>query len=210
VEVAAERQWSGDVVVGVRAFRQRVTDQSVTMFGLSIANGAPSVGHYHVGSAGDFEASGWGVSVSRTVSESVRASIDYTQVDAEWSGPAPDREMLIGIAGSLLRTAERLHDLTASVETNVAPTATRVFVLYKLNTGFASRRAEALVPGSAGRFDVRVNQSLPFFGWTGAQWEMLVAVSNLFREESFDASVYDELMVLRPPKRLVGGVAVRF
>ena len=37
VEVAAEREWSGVLVIGVRAFRQDVEDQVVTMFGL----GAP-------------------------------------------------------------------------------------------------------------------------------------------------------------------------
>jgi hypothetical protein len=39
---------------------------------------------------------------------------------------------------------------------------------------------------------------------------MLVAVSNLFREDLAELSIYDELMVVRPPKRLVGGVTVRF
>jgi hypothetical protein len=39
---------------------------------------------------------------------------------------------------------------------------------------------------------------------------MLVAVRNLFREELLEASVYDELLVMRPPKRMVGGVTVRF
>ena len=42
------------------------------------------------------------------------------------------------------------------------------------------------------------------------EWEMLVAVRNLFREGALDASVYDELLVVRPPKRIVGGLTVRF
>ena len=63
-------------------------------------------------------------------------------------------------------------------------------------------------PGA--RFDVQVNQALPFLNFTGAQWEMLVAVRNLFRDDLLDASVYDELLVVRPPKRVVGGVTVRF
>jgi hypothetical protein len=60
------------------------------------------------------------------------------------------------------------------------------------------------------RFDVQVNQALPFMNFTSAQWEMLVAVSNLFKEALYENSVYDELMVVRPPKRVLGGVAVRF
>jgi hypothetical protein len=39
---------------------------------------------------------------------------------------------------------------------------------------------------------------------------MLVAVRNLFRESFADASVYDELLVARPPKRLLGGITVKF
>jgi hypothetical protein len=39
---------------------------------------------------------------------------------------------------------------------------------------------------------------------------MLVAVSNLFKEALYENSVYDELLVVRPPKRVLGGVTVRF
>jgi len=39
---------------------------------------------------------------------------------------------------------------------------------------------------------------------------ILVAVSNLFKEALYENSVYDELMVVRPPKRVLGGVTVRF
>ena len=34
VEVAAEREWAGELVTGVRAFRQTVDDQIVTLFGV--------------------------------------------------------------------------------------------------------------------------------------------------------------------------------
>jgi hypothetical protein len=43
-----------------------------------------------------------------------------------------------------------------------------------------------------------------------SQWEMLVAVRNLFYETAPGASVFDEILVVRPPKRLVGGLTVRF
>jgi hypothetical protein len=43
-----------------------------------------------------------------------------------------------------------------------------------------------------------------------SQWEMLVAVRNMFYEAMPGASIYDEIMVVRPPKRLVGGLTVRF
>ena len=107
---------------------------------------------------------------------------------------------------SVLRRDDRIHDVTASLESVVAPTATRLFVLYKMNAAFDASHAVASVPGTNTRFDVQVNQSLPFLNFSSAQWEMLVAVSNLFKEDWADTSVYDELMVVRPPKRVLGGV----
>ena len=68
----------------------------------------------------------------------------------------------------------------------------------------------AAEPRPGARFEVQVNQALPFMNFTSAHWEMLVAVRNLFRDDLLDSSVYDELLVVRPPKRVVGGVTVRF
>ena len=44
----------------------------------------------------------------------------------------------------------------------------------------------------------------------GTKWEVLVGLRNLFRDVNEPASIYDELLVVRPPKRLVGGFLVRF
>jgi len=46
--------------------------------------------------------------------------------------------------------------------------------------------------------------------FSSAQWEMLLGVRNLFRDIAEEASTYDELMVVRPPKRIVGGLTLRF
>ena len=46
--------------------------------------------------------------------------------------------------------------------------------------------------------------------FSAARWEMLVAVRNSFHEVALDASVFDELLVVRPPKRIVGGLTLRF
>jgi hypothetical protein len=208
IEIAAERETLAGVAIGGRVFRQAVSDQLVTLFGISPSRaGSRTIGHYYVASGGDVDVSGWGISVSRAMSEGVRASVDYTRVDSSWVRTSPDRMALSAVAASVLREDERIHDLTTSVESVVPVTATRVFVLYKLNTGFADA-----APGRrpATRFDVQLNQSLPFLNFSHAQWEMLVAVRNMFREELLDASVYDELLVVRPPKRVVGGVTVRF
>jgi hypothetical protein len=43
-----------------------------------------------------------------------------------------------------------------------------------------------------------------------ARWEVLVGVRNLFRDPDGVQSIYDELLVVRPPKRVIGGVLVKF
>ena len=64
--------------------------------------------------------------------------------------------------------------------------------------------------GVDGSILVQVRQSLPFMDFSSAKWEMLVAVRNFFRETSIDQSIYDELLVVRPPKRIVGGLTLKF
>jgi hypothetical protein len=210
VEVAAEREWPAGLVTGVRAFRQTVDDQIVTLFGVVMPGTVPStLGHYYVASAGDVDALGWGVSVSRTMPARVRASVEYTNAESSWINPSPDAGALALVAMSMLRDGvERIHDLTTSIESTLPVTDTRLFAIYKINSALADTDGGA--PGVGARFDVQVNQSLPFLNFSGAQWEMLVAVRSLFRDDLLDASVYDELLVMRSPKRVVGGVTVRF
>jgi hypothetical protein len=209
IQVAVDREWGRQVVIGVRAFTERVENQVVTLFGVAVGDTPTGPGHYQIASAGDFGARGWGVTVARNVSDHVRATVDYTQAQTEWRRVSPDAESLSTMAPSALRSDERVHDLTASVESVVPSTWTRLLVVYKLNTAFSPVLAEAN-PGPSVRFDVQVNQALPFLNFMSAEWEMLVAVSNLFKEQLYENSVYDELLVVRPPKRVLGGVTVRF
>ena len=212
VEVAAEQPIGSDVVLGVRAFRQQVNDQIVTLFGVSLPDTAgANLGHYYVGNAGDVDARGWGVSVSRDVTEGIHASVDYTQSNAQWLRPSAGTASVALVSPSVIRRQfEQLRDLTTSVESEVPGTDTRVFVIYKINSGFTRPDAMALRPQVGSRFDLEVSQALPFLNFSSAQWEMIVAVRNLFHEDLLDASVYDELQVVRPPKHVVGGVTVRF
>lgn len=212
LEIASEHDMGRGMVIGLRAFRQNVDDQIVTLFGMSLPNrAARGIGHYYVASGGDLRARGWGIGISRLVGGRIRGSIDYTRTDAEWIGAPPSARLVSILARVANRTdSETLHDVTTSLQTDIPVTATRLYVLYKLNTGFAAAEA----PGRSGRlgsrFDVQINQALPFLNFTAAQWEMLLNVRNLFREELLDASTYDELLVIRPPKRIVGGLTVRF
>jgi hypothetical protein len=208
VEISGERPVGGDVVIELRAFRQEVQDQLVTVFGAPFLNREPTFGHYRVATAGDFENYGWGFTVARHVIGSTQASIDYTMTDTNRRDTSDDRLLLRFVAPGTLRRQERVHDLTASVNSRVAPTATRFVLIYKLNNSYAE--ADSRLPQTGARFDLQVNQEMPFLNFTGARWEMLVGVRNLFRSDLFDGSVYDELLVVRPPKRITGGVTVWF
>jgi hypothetical protein len=212
LEIAAEQPVADDIVIGMRAFRQQVNDQLVTLFGVTLPSTAgANIGHYYVGNAGDVDARGWGVSVSRTVADTIHASVDYTQTDAQWLRPSRGSARVALVTPSAIRRQfEQLRDLTTSIESEVPRLDTRVFVIYKLNSGFTRPDATTLRPKVDSRFDVEVSQALPFLNFASAQWEMIVAVRNLFHEDVLDASVYDELQVVRPPKHVVGGVTVRF
>jgi len=210
-ELAVERDLTGGVTLGVRAFHQRVDNQLVTIFGLRTPESpASDLGHYFVGSAGDVAVAGWGVSVTHVVSEHLRGSIDYTQAAADWRRPAPlgDRIVLAEWVPSAVRPrSERVHDLTTSLEAEVEQTATRVMVLYKWSNAFLAAEDR---PAFDARFDLQISQSLPFMNFLRAEWEALVAVRNVLRESLTETSIYDDLLVARPPKRIVGGLTVRF
>jgi hypothetical protein len=205
-EVGIDREWAGAVVLGVRAFRQDIDDQIVTLFG--DAAGVPTeVGHYVVGSAGNIQAVGWGATISRDMGDRLRGTIDYMQSDTRRVANSPSERRLNRIAPAVLRGEETIRNVTASVQSIVPVTSTRLLVMYRVSNAFADA---ITTRAAASRFDVQMNQALPFLNFTNAQWELLVAVRNMFREDLFDGSVYDELLVVRPPKRVLGGVTVRF
>jgi hypothetical protein len=51
---------------------------------------------------------------------------------------------------------------------------------------------------------------IPFLRFSNADWEALVDIRNMFREAAADSSMYDEVFAIRAPKRIVGGIQVRF
>ena len=52
--------------------------------------------------------------------------------------------------------------------------------------------------------------NLPFLAdMTQADWEVLVAYRNLFYEES-EGALLDEVAVMNAPRRIMGGIAIRF
>lgn len=205
LELNFEHQFRDTFVVGVRRFFQNVDDQLVTVFKLAPAGNPQSVGHYYVGTAGSFDASGWALRLGTPPTLPVRGYVDYSVSRAQWNA----RDRGIGaVVPAALRDDEEIHDLTTSVETEIPETATRFYVLYRVSSAFI-RSSDPERAGLDGRFDLQVNQALPF-GVAGTKWEVLVGLRNLFRDSADQASIYDELLVVRPPKRVIGGFLVRF
>lgn len=208
-ELGAAREFAA-MTVSVRAFRQAVQNQLVTVFGAADASRLIAAGgHYGIASAGDASMRGWAVGVVHSVTPHVRGRVDYTFLSAEWTpSTGADRRALRTFAPQALRApSERIHDVSASLDAELPQTATRFVLHYKVNTGFVG--APAGIQPANGRFDMQLSQGLPFMGGIG-DWEMLLGVRSLFRPTLDDRSMYDELLVVRAPKRLIGGLQVRF
>jgi hypothetical protein len=211
LQIAVERDLAAGVTVSLRGFGQRVDDQLIEMFGVDLPGRSETpLGHYFVGTAGDLDARGWGIGLTQEVPGHLRGTVEYTATTAYWA-PASDGPVLRGVRSASLDSREKVYDLQTSVEATIPQTATRVYARYRVNTAFWSDDPNAVGRSSANaRFNVRVNQSLPFLSFSKADWEMLVDVRNMFREADAEASMYDEMLAIRAPKRIVGGLLVKF
>jgi hypothetical protein len=210
LDVMFEHDFAGDYSLSVRRFFQGIDNQAMTIFGMRSPSGTRSVGHYYTASAGAVDAYGWGVRLRSSASKRVSGTIDYTLAHGRWTSQGDLAQARRSIAALARFDEDAIHDLTTSIQTAFPETATRVFLLYKLNSGYARRSLDASDSGGLdGRFDVQVNQALPF-GLGSTKWEVLLGIRNLFRDPNDPASIYDELLVVRPPKRVVGGFLVRF
>ena len=209
LDIGLDRQLGDAFVVGVSRFHQSVDDQLVTIFGLSMPGGPQSVGHYYVAGAGAVEADGWQLRLSTAANARLQGSVQYSRTEARWIGRGAQDLLATAAAASIRPDLEDLHDLTTSLTADIRETATRVFVICKVNNGFLRPGLGATTTMTDARFGIQVNQALPV-AFAGTKWEVLIGLRNLFRDPADPASVYDELLVVRPPMRLVGGFLVRF
>ena len=208
-EILLEQEFDDRSILGLRRFHQTVDNQLVTLFALDLPQAAQSSGHYYVATAGAVDAEGWGLRWSSPAAARVRASLDYALTTARWINAHDLAELALWAPSAVRIEGERFHDVTTVLDADIPETATRVHVIYKVNNAYSRRAAEDPRPGFDARFDVQVNQGLPF-ALAGTKWEVLVGLRNVFRDPNDPASVYDELLVVRPPKRVVGGFLVRF
>jgi outer membrane receptor protein involved in Fe transport len=193
--------------ISVRRFRQQSADQMATLFGLDRkSDGA----HYYVSTVGDVDLDGWGVAITGRLAPHVRGTVDYSISDARWDRGV-DRAFLASLAPSLTRSPiERIHDLCATLETNLAPTSTGIVFSVRLNSAFSRVETVHARPIADGRFDLSVHQPLPYQPFRGGRLEMVFGLRTLSRDLAEVGSVYDELLTTAPPMRVTGGVRVRF
>ena len=190
--------------LGVRAFYQAIDEQLVTVFGLRRPHSrqcrSRSLLSWQRRRCGRRRR---GDHLHPCALRPTCAARSITRLAAaDWANdPSRDRIRLArNVPGALRDDGEQIHDVTTTLETEFPESATRVFLLYKINQRLL-RETDLERPGLDARWDVQVSQGLPFMRFTNAEWEMLVGVRNLFREAFTETSVYDELLVSRPPKR---------
>ena len=201
-QVSVERRLGDDGAVEVRLFQEQVKDPLLKAY----LKHPAGLGHYLVLNQGDLQARGVGLAVSRHFGGIV-GSLGYTF--------GLGRALTENVGAFQAGADEQMHDLTTSVQTRIAQTRTRVVAVYRLSTH--PTLAPSLVRGSNSgantldsRFNLQFHQVLPFVGWDSTQWELMLAVRNLFYENFEDGTFLEEMSVIDSPARVLGGVTVHF
>jgi hypothetical protein len=195
-ELALDRPF-GATLVSARAFQEDITDQLVNAFDASSV-GAP----LHIVNGRGLSSRGVGVTVGHHVGGALKGSLTYTYGHCKASE---------GLVGPMVAFDHgEFHDFVARFESFIDRSGTRVLVFYRVNSLSPEAYPSAAAPIVTSRYDLQLRQGLPFIGEiTRADWELLVAFRNLFYEES-DGALMDEIAVVNPPKRVLGGISVRF
>lgn len=190
----------GGTRLTAHGFYEGIDDQLENHFG---PGGARTL---RISNAGRVTARGMGLSVERRFGDAVSGSMSYT-FGHSWrpeATPAADQPIRPWMQEG------DFHDLVARVETVLEGTDTRLVAYYRLSHLIPQRETPAAMTTRASRFDVQLSQGLPFLGGlTRADWDLLLAVRNLYYEPS-EGALLDEMTVSNPPKRVLGGIAVRF
>lgn len=202
-----EHKLSRRTRLAVRVFQENAADQLVRTF--LEDGGRGGAGHFAVVNQGDFRTRGVGVAVAQTLGP-MEGSVGYT-----FGRVVAPASMVSGVdSDRAISTSPEIHDVTTTLGTSIDTTQTRLQAAYRViyHPGL-SLGSESASTGSGSvdsRFSVQVFQLLPFVGWNGTQWELMVAVRNLFYDDIESASILDELSVIDAPRRVLGGVTVRF
>ncbi len=190
--------------VGVRAFREETKNQLVNAF-----SGPSNARSLRIDNRGAVTTQGLTLDVGQELGRWVRGSVAYSfgRLERDANGTAS-----FALASDPFGVGPgRFHDVTAQLETFIEPTDTRLVAFYRVNVVRADGpEAEASASKHNTRFEVQLSQGLPFLGGlTRADWDLLVAVRNLFYD-SAEGGMLDEMAVLNAPTRVMGGISVRF
>jgi hypothetical protein len=186
-------------------FYEAVRDQLANSY-----EGGRSPHSLRIFNAGRVSARGLGVTLGRRFADGLSGSVSYTYGHSWRATPVRSTEARPAPRSLAFRNAG-FHDVVARLEAAIDESDTRLVAFYRFNS---------LLPGSESgaeldlltttRFDVQLSQGLPFLGaFTKADWDFLLAVRNLYYEPGEGATL-DEMAVLNPPRRLLGGISVRF
>jgi hypothetical protein len=205
-ELTLERSLGGATLSGF-VFREGVRDRLVNLVAdgpshsLHILNGRGVVVH------------GSGVRLGRRIGESFNGSLTYTFGHSRPGAlgktrPSPATLLEADYGLPLSMSEADFHDFVGRFETFLDWTDTRFVAYYRINT--QSPEADGLRSRTSTRYEVQLAQNIPFLrSMTRAEWELLLAVRNLFYETTEGATL-DEMAVLNPPRRVLGGISVRF
>ncbi len=207
-EVGIEHDLSSQYAIGVRRFYQGVRNQIATLFGVGDL-ASEATGHYYLARAGSVVSRGWIFTLSRHLGNRLNGSVDYAVAEAEWVQAGEAGFLNDESIGGLRPAFEQIHDLSGALEAEFSETGTKVFVRCRVNGAFAYADSDNST-GLDARFDILVHQALPFSPFAGSRWEVLMAVRSLFFDPNEMASMFNELLVVRSPKQVVGGVVVHF
>jgi hypothetical protein len=200
-------QLVGGTRVAARTFREDTRDQLINAFSFDRSGGS-----LRILNGRSLVARGAGLEVSRSFGGVVRGTVTYTYGDSQGdsSEGIPGVLALTAGAGSTSFRPGAFHDLAAQVETDLQRTSTRIVAYYRFNQSRPGEVAAGGIPATTTRFDLRLSQGLPFMATlTGADWDLLFAFRNLFYEPT-EGGILDEVSVVNPPKRVSGGISVRF
>jgi len=197
-EVSFERSL-GSTRIGTFAFYEQVSDRLINVFtgrggrrSLTVLNSPGLAAH------------GVGVSLGHSFGEVLRGSLTYCYGQSRDEMPS-DRVVVSLPAGDY-------HDIVARLEAAIRRSDTTFTVYYRLNslTPVVDTEGAVATPIVNRRFDLQLVQGVPFLDQlTRAEWDLLLALRNVFYEPDYGGSM-DEMAVLNPPTRVTGGFSVQF
>jgi hypothetical protein len=99
--------------------------------------------------------------------------------------------------------------VSASVDVDVPRSATAIALAGRMSDGFTNGNPLAASTAMRSRLNLDVRQKLPCQLARGSELNLVFTVHTLLRDPEASA-FYDELLTVRPPTRLTGGLQVRF